>query len=64
VHVRIMQLILVAIGLAAGCGAECGGRSIPHCPGPGGAECVDGAWHCFLFDLSGEIPPDLSSPRD
>jgi hypothetical protein len=61
---RTILLVAVAAALAAGCGLDCAGQSIPHCPGPGGAECVNGAWRCVLYDQSGEVPPDFSSTRD
>ena len=58
---RVLLLAtLVGAPLAAGCGADCTGQFVPHCPGPGGAECVNGAWRCFLYDLSASAGADMS----
>jgi hypothetical protein len=57
-------MLLFVATVASGCGADCSGQSIPHCPGPGGAECVDGLWHCFLFDLPAQRPADFSAVHD
>jgi hypothetical protein len=59
-----LWLVTVAAAFAAGCGLDCSEQSIPHCPSSSGAECVNGAWQCIAHDLSGEVAPDFSSPRD
>ncbi|MDB4970093.1 MAG: hypothetical protein JWN44_5782 [Myxococcales bacterium] len=64
VRVIFFLVFAVTVSAAAGCGVDCGGQSIPHCPFPGGAECINGGWYCVGLDLSGEAAPDLSLPRD
>jgi len=60
-----LLVLLLCSAVASGCGSECASQSIPHCPGPGGAECINGEWHCFLYDLPASAPPlDFSAPRD
>jgi hypothetical protein len=62
--VLLAGVVALALGTTTGCGLDCSGQSIPHCPYPGGAECVNGGWYCVGFDLSGAVAPDFSSPRD
>jgi hypothetical protein len=57
-------LVAVAAAFAAGCGLDCSGQSIPHCPSGSAAQCVNGAWQCLANDLAGQPPTDFSSPRD
>ena len=45
-----------------GCGSDCSGESIFHCPTGASLECVSGRWACLPGDLSGESTAlDLSS---
>jgi hypothetical protein len=61
---HILVTVAFAVALATGCGLDCSGQSIPHCPSGSAAQCVNGAWQCLAIDLAGQSPVDLSSPRD
>jgi hypothetical protein len=60
-HLPLLPLLLLGAVASSGCGNDCEGQSVPHCPFSSSLQCIDGAWQCLPNDAQVLIPiPDLS----